>query len=333
MNVTIIGAGSWGCGLARILADNRNDVLMYDLNIENVNSINNEHRGLKLKNNILPNNVKASNDLDNALNFSKVIIICLPSSAIRNALKEINLKLDESKIFVNTSKGVEPDSLKLISQIVQEEIDSKFITGYVDLSGPTHAEEVIEQKLTLSSSASENEELSKLIQTLFSNDSYFRVYTSNDVVGTEICGAIKNVYAIASGMLEGLGYGDNAKAGLISRALMEIRQIVPMFGGKEHTIFGLAGVGDLIVTCFSKHSRNFQAGYKIALGNNLDDAVSSINMVVEGVRTTRSIYQACKKWGLNCPIIDAVYNVIYNQHDVKDEIFTLLRRRLTEDLK
>ena len=148
------------------------------------------------------------------------------------------------------------------------------------------------------------------------------------MVGTEVCGAIKNVYAIASGMLEGLGYGDNAKAGLISRAIMEIRQIVPMFGGKEHTIFGLSGMGDLIVTCISKHSRNFQAGYKIALGNDVDNAISSINMVVEGVRTSKSIYQACKKWGLNCPIIDAVYNVIYNKHDVKQEVIHLLKRKL-----
>ena len=328
MNITIIGAGSWGCGLAKILSDNSHNVMLYDLDKQAVDNINNFHKCAKLPDGKLPENVFATNKLITALDFSTIIIICLPTKAIRAVLKEINKNLADKKLFVNTSKGVEPDSLKCVSEIVREEIDSAYIKGYVALCGPTHAEEVIEQKLTLASSVSENYEDAKVIQKLFSNETYFRVYTSDDVIGTELCSAVKNVYALASGMLEGLGYGDNAKAGLISRALLEIRQIVLAFGGKESSIFGLTGIGDLIATCMSPHSRNYQAGIQLAKGSNIDEAVSSVHMVVEGVRTAMSIHQACVKHKLNCPIIEAIYNVVYLKHDVKSELGLLMKHEL-----
>ena len=331
MNVCIIGAGSWGSGLARILGDNGNDVLMFDNNIDTVNEINTYHTNPKLPNGKLPLNVTASTDIEKALDFSEVIILCVPTKVLRVVLKNINSNLKSAKLFVNASKGLEPDSLKRVSEVVKEEIDEEKIKGFVALTGPSHAEEVIEQMLTMVCSVSEKEEDAKLVQELFNNTEYFRVYTSSDLVGAELCGAIKNVYAIASGMLEGLGYGDNAKAALITRALVELKKIVVAMGGQESTVTGLTGVGDLIVTATSHHSRNFQAGLKLASGADLNEAVSSISMVVEGARTAEAVYQACKKMNLDCPIIDAVYNVIYNRKDVKLAIKELMSRSLKEE--
>ena len=218
-----------------------------------------------------------------------------------------------------------------LMEVVKEEIDQNKIEGFVALTGPSHAEEVIEQMLTMVCSVSENIENAKLVQKLFNNTEYFRVYTSTDLVGAELCGAIKNVYAIASGLLVGLGYGDNAKAALITRALVELKKIVVAMGGDESTIGGLTGVGDLIVTATSHHSRNFQAGLKLASGADLNEAVSSISMVVEGARTAEAVYQACEKMNLDCPIIDAVYNIIYKKKDVKLAIKELMSRSLKEE--
>lgn len=331
MNVTIIGAGSWGSGLARILGDNGNDVLMFDTSEETVKEINKTHTNAKLPNGKLPLNVFATTDIAEALNFSNVIILCVPTKVMRVVLKNINSNLKSAKLFVNASKGLEPDSLKRVSEVVNEEIDKEKIKGFVALTGPSHAEEVIEQMLTMVCSVSENVEQAKLVQELFNNTEYFRVYTSSDLIGAELCGAIKNVYAIASGMLEGLGYGDNAKAALITRALVELKKIVVAMGGQESTVTGLTGVGDLIVTATSHHSRNFQAGLKLASGADLNEAVSSISMVVEGARTAEAVYQACKKMNLDCPVIDAVYNVIYNKKDVKVAIKELMGRSLKQE--
>lgn len=328
MNVTIMGAGSWGSGLARILGDNGNSVMMFDNNQETVDQINNEHTNPKLPNGSLPLNVKATTDINCALDFSNVLILCVPTKVMRIVLKNINANLKEKKLFVNASKGLEPDSLKRVSELVTEEIDSNNIEGFVAITGPSHAEEVIEQMLTMVCSVSKNLDHAAMVQQLFNNTEYFRVYTSEDLVGAELCGAIKNVYAIASGLLEGLGYGDNAKAALITRALVELRKIVTAMGGEESTVMGLTGVGDLIVTATSHHSRNFQAGLKLASGSDLNEAVSSISMVVEGARTCEAVYQACKKMNLDCPIIDAIYNIIYNKQDVKKCIKEIMSRSL-----
>ena len=332
MNVSIIGAGSWGSGLAKILADNNNEVMLFDKNEETVNEINVKHTNSKLPNSVLPLNVKATTDINYALDFSKVIILCVPTKVLRIVLKNINENLKSKKIFVNASKGIEPESLKRVSEIVKEEIKSELIEGFVALTGPSHAEEVIEQLLTMVCSVSENEEHAKLIQELFNNNEYFRVYTGSDLAGAELCGAIKNVYAIASGMLEGLGYGDNAKAALITRALVELRKIVVALGGQEATVNGLTGVGDLIVTATSHYSRNFQAGLKLASGCDLNEAVASISMVVEGARTAEAVYQVCEKMNLDCPIINAVYNIIYKKKEVKEEIRQIMSRSLKQEI-
>jgi len=332
MNVCILGAGSWGSGLARILGDNGNDVMMFDRDENIINEINTFHTNKdKLPVGALPTNVKATTDIKVALNFAEVVVICVPTKVLRLVLKSVNENLTSPKLFVNASKGLEPNTFKRVSEIVYEEIANENVKGFVALTGPSHAEEVIRQMLTTVCSVSENEEHAILVQKLFNNSDYFRVYTGNDLAGSEICGAIKNIYAIASGMLEGLGFGDNAKAGLITRALIEFKKIILALGGDESTVYGLTGVGDLIVTATSHHSRNFQAGMKLAQNHDLQETISSMTMVVEGARTCEAVYQACKKFNLDCPIIDAVYNVIYLHQDVNEAIKNLMTRNLKHE--
>lgn len=330
--VTVIGAGSWGSALARILGDNNNDVLLYDKNIDVVNEINHFHTNKsKLPNGCLPLTVNATSNLEEAINFSNTIVISIPTKVLRSTLELINEYLDTPKLFVNTSKGLEPKTHLRVSEVVKEVIDDKYIKGFVALTGPSHAEEVILQLLTAVCSVSTNPDDAKFVQELFNLNTYFRVYTGHDLVGSELCSAIKNVYAIASGMLVGLGFGDNAKAGLISRALVELRRIVVALGGKEETVFGLTGVGDLIVTTTSHHSRNFQAGVKLSQGKNLEETIASMSMVVEGARTAEAVYDLARKLNLETPIIDAVYRVIYEKENVKQVIKELMNRSLKDE--
>lgn len=309
--ITIIGAGSWGSALANILCENQNEVLLYDNDKQTIDEINDFHTNRKVPNVVMNNAIKATTDLHQAVEYSDIIVISVPTKVIRLVLKSINEIINEPKLFVNTSKGLEPDTFKRVSQIVSEEINQEYILGFVALTGPSHAEEVIVKLPTTICSVSENIEHAKIVQAIFSNHSNFRVYTGNDLIGSELCSAIKNVYAIASGILEGLGFGDNARAGLISRALVEMRRIVVELGAKEETVFGLTGVGDLVVTTTSHFSRNFQAGVKLATGSNLKETLDSIDMVVEGVRTAKAVYDLVNELNIEAPIITAVYKVVY----------------------
>ncbi len=315
--VSIIGAGSWGSALARILGDNHYQVLLYDTDKNTVDEINHFHTNVsKLPIGMLPLEVQATTSIKEVISFSDIIVLSIPTKVLRSVLHLINEIIDKPKLFVNTSKGLEPNTYLRVSEVLNATIDQHYIKGFVALTGPSHAEEVIRQLPTTICSVSTNKEDAKLIQKIFNNSTYFRVYTGSDLVGSELCSAIKNVYAIASGMLEGCGYGDNARAGLIARALVEMKRIVVAMGGKEDTIYGLTGVGDLVVTTTSHHSRNFQAGVKFAKGNNLAETIASMSMVVEGARTAEAVYEASKKLKLSTPIIDAVYNVIYKQHSL-----------------
>lgn len=330
--VSIIGAGSWGSALARILGDNHYQVLLYDTDKNTVDEINHFHTNLsKLPVGMLPLKVKATTSIKEVIDFSDIIVLSVPTKVLRSVLNLINEIIDKPKLFVNTSKGLEPDTYLRVSEVLNTTINNHCIKGFVALTGPSHAEEVIRQLPTTICSVSTNKEDAKLIQKIFNNSTYFRVYTGSDLVGSELCSAIKNVYAIASGMLEGCGYGDNARAGLISRALVEMKRIVVAMGGKEDTIYGLTGVGDLVVTTTSHHSRNFQAGVKLAKGSNLAETIASMSMVVEGARTAEAVYEVSKKLNLSTPIIDAVYNVIYRKQSVKKAVAELMNRSLKDE--
>lgn len=331
-NVAIIGAGSWGSALARILGDNQHQVLLYDTDLATVNEINNFHTNLaKLPIGSLPLTVKATTNIKEVVTFSDILVLSVPTKALRDVLQKLKEVITTPKLFVNTSKGLEPGTFLRVSEVVTEVITRKYMKGFVALTGPSHAEEVIRQLPTIICSVSENHAQAVEIQNLFNNRTYFRVYTGHDLVGSELCSAIKNVYAIASGMIEGLGYGDNARAGLISRALVELKRVVVAMGGKEETIYGLTGVGDLVVTTTSHHSRNYQAGVKLASGKDLNETIASMTMVVEGARTVEAVYQVSKKLHLDTPIIDAVYHIIYEKQSVKSAIAELMNRALKDE--
>ena len=331
-NITIIGAGSWGCALSRILADNGYEVLLYDIDQKTVDEINTYHTNSnKLFNAMLPLTVAATTDIKKAIDFSSYIVLVVPTAVVRGVLKQINLVINNKKIFINASKGMEPNTFKRVSEIVQEEIDNDYFEGFVALTGPSHAEEVVEQKLTVISSASDNLEHAKAIQNMFSNQQYFRVYTVNDLVGAELGGALKNIYALATGIVDGIGFGVNAKAAVITRALVEMKRLAKVLGAKEETLNGLTGVGDLIVTCTSNLSRNYQAGYMIGKGENLEEALSKMTMVVEGARTCISAYQAAKQYNVYTPLIDGVYEIIYNHKSPLEVLKEFMNTNLKDE--
>ena len=332
MKISVIGAGSWGTALANLLVKNNHEVLIYDVDESIIEEINTKHTNFsKLKDGILEKGVVATNNLKSVLEFSNIIVLSVPTKVLRIVLNNIKSIITSKKIFVNTSKGIEPDTCLRISEVVSDVLTNEYIEAFVTLTGPSHAEEVILSLPTLVTSVSNNIEAAKLIQSIFSNDFNFRVYTSTDLLGAELGGSLKNIYAIASGMLTGVGYGDNARAALITRALVEMQRLAISLGASEKTLLGLSGVGDLIVTTTSHHSRNFQAGYAIAKGKNLKEAVNSIPMVVEGARTTLSAYQMARKQNVETPIIDAVYAVIYEEKDVSETINDLMKRSLKDE--
>ena len=327
MNISIIGGGAWGTTLAQVLADNGNNVLIRDINNDFVKKINELHLHpfFDLE---IPHSIKATNNLMEAINFSNVLVLCVPTKVMRQVLHEINPLIKSMKLFVNVSKGIEPESSKRVSEIVKEEIDKSNLKGYVALSGPSHAEEVILRKVTSLVAASEDENLAKEVQELFSNETYLRVYTSDDVIGVETGGAMKNAIAIVSGVASGMGLGENARAFLISRGVKEIVSIVSALGGKMETAYGLSGIGDLIVTASSMNSRNFQCGLKIGEGKSVSEAVGSLAQTVEGIRAIMAGYEIGKKYNLDLPIINTAYLVVKDKISAKEALTKLLSRSL-----
>lgn len=325
--VAIIGAGSWGTALSIILHDNGYDVRMFGKRKDQIDEINNNHTNNKyLPNQVLPEGIKGYTDLRLALDGVEVIISVVPTKVIRGVLKEINQVLDKQVVFVNASKGIEPNSFKRVSEIINEEIDESKRRGIVVLTGPSHAEEVIVRQLTVVAAASDDENIAIEVQEMFNNNEYFRVYTLNDLIGAELGGSLKNIIALAAGIIAGLGYGDNTKAALITRGLVEMRRLAVKAGAKEETLFGLTGIGDLIVTATSTHSRNWNAGYKIGSGKNLEETLNSMTMVVEGVRSCEAAYQWAKNLDVEMPITFAVYDIIFNFEDPRLKISELLNR-------
>lgn len=330
MNISIIGGGAWGTTLAQALSDNGNNVLIRDINASFVDKINKTHLH-PFFDVTIPSNIKATLDLKEACAYSSVLVLCVPTKAMRSVLHEINSIISEKKLFVNVSKGIEPETSYRVSQIVKDEIDESKIKGYVALSGPSHAEELILRKVTSLVAASESKEDREYIQKIFSNEKYLRVYTSSDVIGVETGGAIKNAIAIVSGIASGMGLGENARAGLISRGIKEIASIVVALGGKKETAYGLSGVGDLIVTASSMNSRNFQCGLRIGRGESIEQAEGSIVQSVEGIRAIKAGHEIGIKYNLELPIIDTAYLVVTNKLSAEDGLHQLLARDLKEE--
>lgn len=329
MHISIIGGGAWGTTLGQVLIDNGHQVLIYDVKQENIDKINQKKH--PFFDTILPDQIKATNQLEEAIQFSNYYILSVPTKAIRDVLKNLNQHIQKPSVFINVSKGIEPQTLKRVSEIVLEEIDPKNYKGFVALTGPSHAEEVILRHLTLLVAASTDEVLAIEIQQTFSNEQYLRVYTSNDLIGCEVGGAVKNAIAVISGTCTGLGLGENARAAVITRGIVEIVRVVELMGGKKETAFGLTGIGDLIVTASSEHSRNFTAGKKIGLGQSLEQIYKEQKQTIEGVRTIEAMHGLSKKYNVDLPMINTAYEIIFNGLSVKDGLQKLLSRDLKSE--
>ncbi|WP_026694812.1 NAD(P)H-dependent glycerol-3-phosphate dehydrogenase [Peribacillus kribbensis] len=334
--VAVIGAGSWGTALAMVLADNGHEVRLWSHKEEQAEEINERHTNAKYLPGIdLPLNIKGYSSLEEALNSSSnIIILAVPTKAIREVTGKIDKAAQAPLTIVHVSKGIEPNSLLRISEMIEEEMSAELLKDVVVLSGPSHAEEVSLRHPTTVTVSSENSESAELIQDLFINQN-FRVYTNPDIIGVEIGGALKNIIALAAGMTDGLGYGDNAKAALITRGLAEIARLGTKMGANPLTFSGLAGIGDLIVTCTSVHSRNWRAGNLLGKGHNLEEVLETMGMVVEGVRTTKAAYQLAEKYEVSMPIAHALYNVLFNNvevHDAVDGLMNRMKKHEMEDL-
>ena len=319
----ILGAGSLGTALAKLLAPKLESVVLVSIEQECVDGINRDHRNPKYLSDVaLPEHVRATTDHREALGMP-LVIFAVPTVAIRpEAGKLAALGLPATTPLLSCAKGIERNTGERMSQILRDVFPHNPI-GI--LTGPNHAEEIARDLVTCAVVASENPQLAEQLQELFTLP-HFRVYTSNDVAGIELGGAVKNVYAIAAGMAHGLGLGDNAVAALVTRALAEMTRLGTALGGQKDTFSGLSGVGDLIVTCFSEHSRNHRVGLAIGTGKSLDEAVSSLGMVAEGVPNTLSIHDAARKAGVRTPIIDAVYAILYQGKPAAEAMRDLLDR-------
>lgn len=331
--ITVFGAGSWGTALAIVLAENGHDTLLWTHREDQAKEINEQHTNKKyLPDTTLPEQLKATSSMETAINHSSIFVMAVPTKAIRevcdNALQYLNKKV----LLIHVSKGIEPDTLLRISEIFTEKIPAEFIEDLVVLSGPSHAEEVVQHHPTTITAASTNLKAAEKTQDLFMNH-YFRVYTSEDVIGVEIGGALKNVIALAAGISDGLNYGDNAKAALITRGLAEITRLGVKMGGNPFTFAGLTGMGDLIVTCTSVHSRNWRAGNMLGKGRKLDDVLNEMGMVVEGVRTTKAAHQLAEKYYISMPIVEALYNVLFKNKTPKEAVDDLMLRMKKRELE
>lgn len=314
MKIAVIGGGSWGLALSNVLSDNQHDVLVYDLNEKIVDKINKLHICMQLDE-LINKNIKATTNITEAINYSDVILFVVPTKVLRFALNDVISNLKSPKLFINAAKGIEPESFLRVSEIFTEMVPKKYFKGFVALSGPSHAEEVIKGMTTLITCASNCEKDALFAQQLFHNNDYFRVYSSTDLKGVELGGALKNIFALASGLIAGKGLGDNARAALITRGLVEMSKFYQSYGADTKSLIGLTGVGDLIVTCTSPHSRNYQAGYKIGHGKDLEETLNSMTMVVEGIRTCEAAHKYAIEHKLDLPIIEGIYQVLFNRLD------------------
>ena len=315
--IAVVGPGSWGTALSQVLNDNGHEVRIWGNIAEQIDEINNQHTNKRyFKDVVLSEEIKAYHDLKDALENVDAVLFVVPTKVTRLVAKQVAQ-------IMHASKGLEPNSHQRISTILEEEIPADLRSEIVVVSGPSHAEETIVRDITLITAASKDLETAKYVQELFSNH-YFRLYTNTDVVGVETAGALKNIIAVGAGALHGLGYGDNAKAAIITRGLAEITRLGVKLGASPLTYSGLSGVGDLIVTGTSVHSRNWRAGDALGRGEKLADIEANMGMVIEGISTTKAAYELAQELGVYMPITQAIYKVIYDGHDIKDAIHDMM---------
>ncbi|MGL4402373.1 MAG: NAD(P)H-dependent glycerol-3-phosphate dehydrogenase [Fusobacteriaceae bacterium] len=326
-NIAVIGAGSWGTALGLTLAKNGHKVTMWEYNMEQCKKMKEEGENRKfLPGHLFPKNLTVTNVSENLLGGMDVVIFSVPSQVLRGVISKFSEQINENIIIVNTAKGIEISSGLRLSEVIKEEILGKYHKNIVVLSGPTHAEEVANAVPTTIVAAGDSENAKK-IQEIFNNPN-FRVYAGTDLIGVEIGGAVKNCLAIGAGIADGMGFGDNTKAALMTRGLAEMTKYGVALGAQEKTFSGLTGIGDLIVTCASKHSRNRYVGEKLGQGESMENILAGMVMVAEGVPTVKAVFQKSQELGIDMPIVKGIYDVIYNGADAKNIVYGLMNREL-----
>ena len=326
--ISVIGAGSWGIALANLLAGNGHDVTVWSIMKDEIEMLDKNHEHLdKLPGVKLNDSIKYTTDLEMACKDKNIIVLAVPSVYTRNTSHSMAPYVTDGQIIVNVAKGVEENTLLTLSDIIEEEIPCANVCV---LSGPSHAEEVGRGLPTTVVVGSRDQKTAEYLQDTFMND-FFRVYTSSDILGIELGGALKNVVALAAGIADGLGYGDNAKAALITRGISEIARLGIAMGGQFETFCGLTGIGDLIVTCASMHSRNRRAGILIGQGKSADEAMAEVKMVVEGVYSAKAAMGLSKKYNVDLPIIAEVNKILFENKPPKDVGRCLMNREKKDE--
>jgi len=332
MKVSILGTGGWGLALGKVLHGNGHNVVFWTPSLAEAELLTQEREYKdKLPGVKLPEEFKYSTDMVAVIDNADMLVFVVPSQYMESTAQLLGECGSPKKIpiAVSATKGISENSLKRMSQVILSHVQWLSEEEIVVFSGPTHAEEVAREVYTAIVAAGKNVDSAKKVQDAFSNKS-LRVYTSNDVIGVELCGSVKNVIAIAGGIIDGLGQGvgDNTKAALITRGLAEIRRLGEALGANSHTFAGLAGIGDLIVTCMSRHSRNRFVGEQIGMGKSLKEILSHMKMIAEGVPTARSTYQLAKSSSVEMPIVNAVYETLFNKKNPREAITELMAREL-----
>ena len=322
-NVGVMGAGSWGTALALLLHSNGHQVTVWSINEEEVEMLSKEreHKS-KLPGVKIPEDMVFTSDMETAIKEKDFLVLAVPSAFTRGTARNMKPFVKEGQIIVDVAKGIEEDTLMTLSQQIEEEIPQANVAV---LSGPSHAEEVGRGLPTAVVIGAKTEETARYLQEMFMNH-VFRVYISSDMLGMELGGALKNVIALAAGIADGMGYGDNTKAALITRGIAEIARLGVKMGGAIESFTGLTGIGDLIVTCASVHSRNRKAGYLMGQGKTMEEAMAEVKIVVEGVYSAKAAAKLGKKYGVALPIVDKVNEVLFEEKDPKEAVDELMLR-------
>lgn len=332
-NIGVLGAGTWGTALARMLAVNGHNVTMWSALPQELIELKNTRKHKNLPGCTLPESISYTPNIHEICQGRDILLFAVPSPYVRTTARACLPHLAPFQVIVDVAKGIEAGSLMTMSQVIQSEVDSQpGLQGVrvVALSGPTHAEEVALDLPTAIVASSEDMAAADKAQDIFMNPN-FRVYTNNDVIGVELGGAVKNIIALGCGIACGLGYGDNARAALITRGAAEISRLAPVCGGSAGTIAGLAGIGDLIVTCTSVHSRNFRAGVLMGQGKTSEQAVAEVGMVVEGLNALPGVKALAAKYHVELPIVNMVDAIVSGHVPVRDAVDKLMGRRKTTE--
>ena len=332
MKISVLGAGSWGTALAIVLSNNGHDVTLWEYKKEYVKGLIKHHENKVFLPGIsIPQEISITHSLEQASNDQHMIVIAIPTQFVRSVLKKMKKFSFKNTTFVSVAKGIEKETLVTVNHIIADELDIDE-SNIAVLSGPSHAEEVSRKIPTAVVAASSSIDTAKDVQAAFMT-SYFRVYSTTDIIGVELGGALKNVIAIGAGIIDGAKFGDNTKAAIMTRGIAEISRLGIELGAKPVTFSGLSGMGDLIVTCMSRHSRNRYVGEQIGMGKKLPEILKSMKMVAEGVETCKSVHQLAAKHHIDVPIANAVYNILFEERDPIKVTYELMSRGMKAELE